>query len=318
LLTDGNPHETYYTMAIPTSRTKEPGRISIDAEKCNGCGLCVDVCKDFDIQIIEGKAVVSGPGLFECIACSHCMLVCPHGAIVIEGRCTSPRDVIAMPGRDQAAGYDALLALMQRRRSAREFKDKPVPREVIDQVLDAARTAPMGLPPSDVSVMVLDSKEKAFRFSKDYCEYLKSIRWMVSPPALLFFRLFSGKATYELFRDFIKPLIKVYTESIEKGENLVTYEAPAVLYFYGSPYTDPADSIVAATYAMLAAESLGLGTCMLGGIHPFIQSGAAARKFRQKYQIRWKSREGLLVIMGYPRIKYHSAINRTFAHTDFV
>jgi nitroreductase len=103
---------------------------------------------------------------------------------------------------------------------------------------------------------------------------------------------------------------------MEKGENMVTYEAPAALYFYGSPYTDPADPIIAATYAMLAAETLGLGTCMLGGIHPFIQSGAAARRFRGKYNIRWKSREGLFVILGYPRIKYHSAIKRSFANVD--
>ncbi len=85
-----------------------------------------------------------------------------------------------------------------------------------------------------------------------------------------------------MFRDFIKPLIDVYTGYMKKGENMVTYDAPLALYFYGSPYTDPADPLIAATYAMTAAESLGLGTCMIGGVHPFIQSGGAAKKFREK------------------------------------
>jgi nitroreductase len=56
---------------------------------------------------------------------------------------------------------------------------------------------------------------------------------------------------------------------------------------------DVADPIVAATYAMIAAESLGLGTCMLGAKHPLIQNGKAAQKFREKHGIRYKSREGL-------------------------
>jgi len=67
---------------------------------------------------------------------------------------------------------------------------------------------------------------------------------------------------------------------------------------------------------MLAGESLGLGTCMLGGVHPFIQNGKKARKFREKYNIRHKSKEGLLVIFGHPAVKYSKGINRTFASID--
>jgi len=99
---------------------------------------------------------------------------------------------------------------------------------------------------------------------------------------------------------------------------MASYDAPLALYFYGSPYTDPADPLIAATYAMTAAESLGLGTCMLGGIHPFIQSGRAARKFREKHGIRFKSREGLFLIIGHPRVKYQHGITRTFANIDYM
>jgi nitroreductase len=100
---------------------------------------------------------------------------------------------------------------------------------------------------------------------------------------------------------------------MKKGENVVTYDAPLVMYFYGSPYTDPADPIVAATYAMIAGESMGLGTCMLGAIHPLIQYGGKARKFRKQYGIKYASREGLFVIFGYPSVKYNKGIKRTFA-----
>jgi nitroreductase len=105
---------------------------------------------------------------------------------------------------------------------------------------------------------------------------------------------------------------------MKAGDNYVTYDAPVAMYFYGSPYCDPADPIIAATYAMIAAESLGLGTCMLGGVHPFIQKGKAARKFREKYGIKYTSREGLIVIMGYPRVKYNKGIRRTFANVQMM
>jgi nitroreductase len=278
----------------------------------------VNVCKDFSLEIRDGKSALSDKAVFGCIGCGHCMAVCPNGAIKVEGRCLSPADLFPLPKKEQAASYEPYLNLLKRRRSIREFKEKPVDRELIDQILAAASQAPMGLPPSDVNVLVMDTPEKVRKFSLDYCEYLKSLRWMTSGWFLALARPFWGKANDKMFREFIKPMVDIFIDSGDKGVNYVTYDAPAALYFYGSPYTDPADPIVAATYAMLAAESLGLGTTMLGGVHPFIQSGRAARKFREKQRIRWKSREGLIVIIGYPAVKYKMGINRTFAHVDFM
>lgn len=303
-------------MPIPTSRTKEAGQITIDLENCNGCGLCVEVCKDFNLILKDEKVDFSGSPLFGCVGCGHCMAMCTTGAIKVKGRFTSPDDLFDLPPMEDMASYKSLLNLFQRRRSIREFKDKPVEQEFIDKVMEAAVTAPMGIPPSDVSVMILPNKDKVFLFSKDYADSLNSMKWMVSRFGLFFVRFFYGKENHLMFRDFIRPLIKFYTETMKQGKNYVMYDAPVALYFYGSPYTDPADPLIAATYAMTAAESLGLGTCMLGGIHPFIQNGKAARRLREKWGIRSRSREGLFLIMGYPAVKYKHGIKRTFANVD--
>jgi ferredoxin len=161
-------------MAIPTSRTKVTANILIDIEKCTGCGQCVEVCKDFNFDIVNAKIVKSDKSLFGCIACGHCMMVCPTGAIKIEGRELSPNDLFELPDKKTVPDYQSLLALLQRRRSIREFKDKPVELEKINMILEAAQTAPMGLPPSDVHVLVLENKIVVRKFAEEFSHFLKA------------------------------------------------------------------------------------------------------------------------------------------------
>ena len=160
-------------MPIPTSRTGENAQITVDEGLCNGCGLCVEICKDSSLQMVNGKARASGNPVFGCFGCGQCMAICPKDAISIEGRTLSPRDLFILPEKENAAGYDQLLSLLQRRRSVRDFKERPVEKEIIDKILDAASTAPMGIPPSDVHVMVMENREKVREFAMGFCRPLK-------------------------------------------------------------------------------------------------------------------------------------------------
>ena len=69
---------------------------------------------------------------------------------------------------------------------------------------------------------------------------------------------------------------------------------------------------------MLAGESLGLGTCMLGGVHPLIQNGKKAKIFRENWGIKFPSQEGLIVVFGYPAVKYKKGVRRTFADVKII
>jgi len=64
--------------------------------------------------------------------------------------------------------------------------------------------------------------------------------------------------------------------------------------------------------AILAAESLGLGTCLLAGIHLFIQNGRKAKRFHEKHGIKYKSKEDLFLILRYPAVNYWKGIRRSF------
>lgn len=305
-------------MPIPTSRTNENGKIEINHKTCTGCGLCVKVCKDFSLEIKNGKVQPSLNSVFGCIACGHCMAICPSNSISISGRDITAEDLINLDHPNRSINYDSLLILLKHRRSIREFTQQEVEEENIAKILEAAKTAPMGLPPSDVNVMIIKGREANHQFAMDFCDYLLSKKWMISPLFLFIMRPIWSKANDRIFRGFVKPLLHLFIKSKQENVNLVTYDAPLAMYFYGTPFCDPADPIVAATYAMLAGESLGLGTCMLGAVHPLIQNGKKAEIFRKKYGIKFKSREGLIVIFGYPDVHYKKGLKRKFASINTI
>jgi len=64
--------------------------INIDAEKCNGCGLCIPNCPEGAMQIIDGKVRLVSD-LF-CDGLGACIGHCPQGAITIEERHARPYD----------------------------------------------------------------------------------------------------------------------------------------------------------------------------------------------------------------------------------
>ncbi|MBE6037629.1 MAG: 4Fe-4S dicluster domain-containing protein [Anaerofustis stercorihominis] len=58
--------------------------ITIDKNKCNGCGLCVDACHEGAIGLEEGKAVLLRDDY--CDGLGDCLPACPMDAISFEER----------------------------------------------------------------------------------------------------------------------------------------------------------------------------------------------------------------------------------------
>lgn len=57
--------------------------VKVDAEKCTGCGECVDICPMDVFEIQDEKSVPVNVG--ECEGCESCTATCPEEAIeVIE------------------------------------------------------------------------------------------------------------------------------------------------------------------------------------------------------------------------------------------
>jgi NAD-dependent dihydropyrimidine dehydrogenase PreA subunit len=88
--------------------------ITIDDEKCNGCGACIPDCPEGALQLIDGKARLISD-LF-CDGLGACIGSCPEDAISVEEREAEPYDeskVMANIVRHGANTIKAHLAHLQ-------------------------------------------------------------------------------------------------------------------------------------------------------------------------------------------------------------
>lgn len=65
-------------------------KMTISAERCKGCGLCVSVCPlhlmaiDKTVTTKKGYHPASNTDIEKCVACGNCAITCPDAVITLE------------------------------------------------------------------------------------------------------------------------------------------------------------------------------------------------------------------------------------------
>jgi ferredoxin len=301
-------------LAIKTGFTGQPALPEIEWDACTGCGLCTRVCKSETLRLDDDQVRVNPASPLGCVGCGQCMMVCPAGCLTVEGRDVSPQDLITLPRPESCATPEQLESLLLSRRSIREFDEREVSRDVIDRIIKMATSAPMGIPPSDVEILVFQGREKVQAFAEDITRSFVKSKRFINRFTLPLMRPFIGKEAYDFLMSFVIPMLELFPRLRKEGTDWLFYNAPLAMLFHTSPYADPQDSVVAATYAMIAGHSLGLGTCMIGSVSPVLKYEG---KLKSKWGIPPKNQLGIVVLFGYPDIQYQSTIRRRFRKVVF-
>lgn len=301
-------------MAIVHSLYRDAGTPAVDPGRCTACGLCTRLCPA-EVLLLDAGRVTVQPSAFDCIACGHCMLACPSGAITVRGRGLDPADLTPLPPPAQRADSAQLAALLRARRSIRHFTQEEVAPEVLHQIVAEAALAPMGIPPWDLGVTVVVGRAKVQELAGAVIDGYRGLLRVMRPWLLTLLRPVLGTAKYQQFSSFILPLARSYVASRDAGRDTLFYDAPALLLFHASPYADTVDAAIAVTYAMLAAESRGLGSCIIGGAPPVLQRNP---RLCRTLGIPVGNRPVMALIVGHPAIRFQRAVQRHFTSVTVV
>jgi len=302
-------------MATESRFELQPAVPEINRETCQKCGRCAEVCGGEPLIFSDGEVQMNPEPMIGCLACGHCMMVCPTGSISVIGRDISREDLLEIPSSEKRATPDQLEALLLSRRSIREYRPEEVEQKLVDEIIKITSTAPMGIPPSEVGIIIFHGRNKVRMFTKDMMDSMGRLKKWFNPVLMTLARPFMKKANYDMYKNFLIPFAREMIEMHEQGEDSLHYDAPvAMLFYYAPPYADLADCDIAVTYAMIAAESMGLGSCMIGMDAPFLQYD---KKLMRKFGIPEGNLPGLALILGYPVVSFKHAIRRRFSSVKY-
>lgn len=238
--------------------------ITIQEEKCIGCGLCVSDCVAGFLYLDGGKAKVRAAG---CISCGHCYAICPRDAVSIPEFTENNGDFASMADMDSTH----LLQAMKSRRTMRQFTSAPVETEKLQMILEAGRYCPTGSNAQDVAYTVLGSRQ----------DEIEAICVNLFRKGIGAAGKFSAMARN----------INVDDHYFFKGASLVI-----VVSGKGS-----VNASLASSYMELMAESLGLGVLYSGF---FIACTRLSGKIRKILDLPKGHKAVTCMVIGYPKVHY--------------
>lgn len=252
--------------------------VSIDAEKCIGCGLCRDDCPTANIAVEGGKARAVSQ---ECIMCGHCLAICPRVAVSLSGFDEEPREL------EEGARLvpDELLRALAARRSIRRFARDELEDGVVERIVEAGRLAPSGGNAQDVSFIVLrDGLAEAERSAVRLFRRLLPLARLASPLA---------RRTAVDDRFFFKG-------------------APAAIVVTAR---EPVDGALAAANMALMAEACGLGVLYSGFFSMAANSSPALRRMLGLERGR---KVAATLVLGRPAVAYRRTAPKEPASVRFL
>jgi len=207
--------------------------------------------------------------------------------------------------------YNNLLHLLKQRRSIRRFQHRPIPQDIQNKLLDAARYSPTGGNAQELSITIINNPDTRKDLEQSIVSYYDRIIRLLGAPFIRWLMRWSGDAKVkETARDpeFYIRISQIYSR-MKTEENNIFYDAPLVMMFHTERLLPTAleDCILAAYNVVLAAESLDLGSCFVSLSQ---QALSSSRKIRASMGIPPGDRIHAVLVLGFPAAHYRRTVPR--------
>lgn len=283
-----------------------------------------------------------------CLACHDCDAICPQGAITMktfyrvdEGRWATELDIPVhledglpnplrlprpVPFKEIESKITETERVIYTRRSVRIFKPDPVPREIIERVLEAGRFAPTAGNGLSVKFIVITDRGLMDELSEATGKFLG---------------IFSNLYTKKNFgmNQLKKILCMLYPNSFDRrpmaaiaGLLSPQFGERALHAFFDAPCTimvvphalhisDKELGMGIICHSMvLAAHSLGLGTCYVGLAANTINKDMRTKlRFKKRLGLKWPyDKPAMFILLGYPAVRTDGAVPRDFPKVEWL
>ena len=285
---------------------------AIDPERCTGCGQCLAVCPHDTIALQGKTAVVTGTS---CLACGHCVAACPVEAIQVRALDDDAMAFTHFQVNDRwvpHGQYDTaqLVRLMRSRRSCRNFTDTPLAPSLLEDLVSIGITAPSGSNCQAWTFTLLPNRRDLVALGNRSARYFEKINRLAEKGYLRWFLKALGKKQLDFYyQNYYASAKQALLDWKATGRDLLFHGATAAILVGSRPGAacPTEDALLATQNILLAAHSMGLGTCLIGFAVAVLNNAEEIKAF-----IGVPSEETVhaVIALGYPDETYEGMAGR--------
>jgi nitroreductase len=212
---------------------------------------------------------------------------------------------------------DDFIRLVRQRRSHRSYKDKAVDRQDLEKLIEMCRYIPTGSNLQTVQIKIIGDRQKIQQLSDLTVQYFMGMISAVEEQVRQ--HQAEGKALSRELADMkeFAGRYKMLGLAKDFGIDPILHRAPVVMIFHSppSPSTPKDDCVIAAQTVVLAAMTMGLGTCYIGLLN-FSANGSPAVK--QALDLPTENKVYSVLVLGHPKLKFLKTIDRKPMQVEWV
>jgi Nitroreductase len=254
----------------------------------------------------DEKAVVTGD---RSIQCGHCAIVCPVDAVTVNAvdKESSRFSTFAQENSWLPFGeFDTtqLVRLMGSRRSCRNYTARPVDRVILDDLVKIGVTAPSGTNSQSWTFTVLPTRKSVVNLAGCIAVFFGKLN-RVSEKRYVrgFLKLIGRPELDEYYREYHDSVEEALADWKTSGIDRLLHGATAAIVVGSRPGAScpMEDALLATQNILLAAHSMGLGTCLIGFA---VEAMRRDIKIKRGLGIPDNEKVYSVIALGYPDERY--------------